>query len=111
MFEKIKNWFGWSRTFGAARSPQWSKIRNAYLVENPACAVCGRTNRLNVHHIVPFSRNPSLELTPSNLITLCDGLLTRNDHLYMGHLGSFRSFNLDIRSDALYWRDKIETRP
>jgi hypothetical protein len=61
-----------------------------------------------VHHILPLGHCialgwPELELDPRNLITLCEtagGILTDDHHLYLGHLGGFHLFNLDVRADA-----------
>jgi hypothetical protein len=68
--------------------------------------------KLDVHHIRPFHLHPDLELEPSNLITLCEadkgGV---NCHLFIGHLGNFKSFNVDVKADASYWREKFQTRP
>jgi len=88
------------------RSPEWTKIRNMYVTFNPRCAMCGSTKQLQVHHIVPFSRNAELELDPDNLITLC-----ARDHLVFGHLGSWRSFNIDVKEDCDEWRTKYTNRP
>ena len=53
-----------------------------------------------------------LELDPANLIVLCenwkDGVCC---HLLFGHLGSFKSFNVDVVADAKLWHDKITNRP
>ncbi len=91
---------------GAARSSQWPAVERAHLAEHPECAVCGSKEQLNVHHVVPFHVRPDLELERSNLITLC-----RNHHFWWGHLGSWRSWNPDVREDAAIWRKKIEGRP
>ena len=97
-------------SLGAVRSPRWSEVRNAFLKANPECEACGSKGKLltplNVHHCTPFSQDKSLELQESNLITLC-----QRCHLLLGHLGSFRSWNVDIRTDARIWRGKIEERP
>lgn len=65
-----------------ARSPQWPKIMGEHLSEHPECAACGGDEDLNVHHIVPYHLDPSRELDPENLITLC-----RFHHFDLGHLG------------------------
>lgn len=95
-----------------ARSPHWPRARADYLRLHPVCEVCGGSEKLNVHHIKPFHLHPDLELDPNNFITLCEadkgGV---NCHLHFGHLGNFRSFNVDVRADAATWRDKIKSRP
>lgn len=91
---------------GAARSPGWPKARRKHLREYPRCAVCGRADDLDVHHVVPFHSNPSLELDPANLITLCTP-----HHLLVGHLMSWKSWNETVRGDAMYFLTKIAKRP
>jgi hypothetical protein len=57
-----------------------------------------------VHHIFPFQYcvalgRPDLELDDRNLITLCENERDRpadDHHLLVGHLGSFKSSNLDV---------------
>jgi hypothetical protein len=67
------------------------------------CEICERKKGLEAHHIVPFHVAPDLELNTDNLISLC-----RRCHLFVGHLGSWRSVNLSVLSDAKYWRFRIE---
>ena len=94
------------------RSPKWDKIRKAHLAQFPLCAVCGGTDSLEVHHIKPFHLHPELELEDSNLITLCES--KKNGvtcHLFIGHLGSYKSFNENAREDAKAWANKLTNRP
>ena len=75
MIERIKQlitdfWRG-DGLLGAQRSPQWRKIRSEYYEQNPLCVVCDTRKKIEIHHKVPFSRFPSLELDPDNLISLC----------------------------------------
>ena len=90
------------------RSSGWRKVRNKHLLENPKCAACGKKRKsgMQVHHIVPFSVDPSLELVPSNLITLCD-----KHHLLFGHLQYWKSYNNNVINDCedILW--KIKKRP
>lgn len=94
------------------RSDKWPKTRAAHLKNFPACAVCGGRKKVEVHHIRPFHLHPELELDSSNLITLCenddDGV---NCHLFFGHLGNFKSFNVDVVVNAADWQKKIAERP
>jgi len=96
----------------AVRSGQWPAVRKQHLALHPTCEVCGGTQKLEVHHKRPFHLHPNLELEPTNLVTLCeankDGV---NCHLLFGHLGNFRSFNVDVLIDAALWLHKITTRP
>ena len=67
---------------------------------------------LEVHHIKPFHLHPELELDFNNLITLCEsganGIVC---HRAIGHLGNYRSFNIDVKEDAKKIGEKIKTRP
>lgn len=97
---------------GAARSSHWPTVRKHHLEQHPACAVCGGTEKVEVHHKQPFHLNPALELDPANLITLCEANKGGvNCHLHYGHLGNFKAFNPTVESDAAAWAQKIKTRP
>src|SRR3990167_4769505 len=112
IIERIKNIFGASRTFGAARSPEWRVVRKQHITKFPFCALCGSTKILEVHHKKPFHLHPELELDPSNLITLCEsgknGIVC---HRAFGHLGDYKSVNNDIDSDVKVWNEKLKSRP
>lgn len=88
------------------RSPKWPGVRAAYLKQFPVCAACGGKEKLEVHHVTPFHLDPTRELDPGNLITLCDP-----HHLLVGHLMSWASFNAEVRADAAIWFRKIRSRP
>lgn len=97
---------------GTARSPHWGTVRKAHLSDHPTCAVCGGSGKLEVHHIQPFHLDPSKELDPENLITLCEsGAGGVNCHLHFGHLGNFKSWNTSVPLDAPQWFKKIKERP
>jgi 5-methylcytosine-specific restriction enzyme A len=81
------------------RSSKWPSLRKSFLKTHPACAACGTNQKLEVHHIVPFSLDKTLELVESNLITLCDG--PNSCHLNTGHLGSWKTANPNVVKDAL----------
>ena len=106
---KIKDWWRGVPTLGG-RSSQWAKVRKAFILKNPECAVCGKKGSFlksnEVHHCIPFSQDKSLELEMKNLITVC-----REHHLFVGHLMSFRSFNKNVRIDSELWKTKIKNRP
>ena len=96
----------------AKRSSHWPKARKEHLAKNPTCAICGGSKLLEVHHIRPFHLHPDLELDPKNFITLCEnGKDGVNCHLLFGHLGNFKSFNVDVKTDAVEWMSKIHNRP
>ena len=83
---------------GTKRSPHWPAVRKAYLADHPICAACGGFTALEVHHVVPFAKNPSKELDPLNLITLCMAI-DRHCHLVL-HGGSFRAYDTNVVHDA-----------
>jgi hypothetical protein len=93
------------------RSKYWRAVRKKHLEKHPACAVCESTTNLEVHHIIPFS-DPShgveLELVPSNLLTLCDGLWGLNCHFVFGHLRNWRRVNTLAIRDARSWHSKLK---
>lgn len=91
------------------RSPEWPRVRRAFLKEHPNCEVCGIRQKLEAHHIIPYHLKPELELDATNLIALCDG--GSNHHLFVGHLMSWKSFNRNVTVDAAIWRDRIRFRP
>lgn len=97
----------------SSRSPDWPTVRARFIASdnNNQCAVCGTQSDLNVHHIVPFSSDPKLELDSTNLITLC-----REHHLSVGHdpdgpegpqKPSWRSANRNVRQDAERLRKRL----
>jgi len=97
--EIAKNW-------GGKRSSLWNDVRKEHLKKFPACAICGREDvQMNVHHIHPFHVRPDLELAPDNLITLC-----RDHHFDFGHLRMWKSWNVNIREDALIWSNRFKNR-
>ena len=89
-----------------ARSPQWAKVRATHLELHGQCEACGQSDSLNVHHVVPFHNDPSKELDPDNLITLCtDGPGHMNCHLLFGHGGNFKCHNPTVREDVKVVRE------
>ena len=91
--------------YGEPRSGKWPKVRREHLEREPACAVCGATDGVEVHHCRPFNRFPESECDPDNLLTLC-----RVHHLWVGHSGSYRHWNDKAREDAKHWKARIEAR-
>lgn len=76
------------------RSPRWRAVREEHVRRHPACAACGRTARLDVHHIQSFHTHPELELAPANLLTLCESWPAGvNCHLLIGHCGDWKAIN------------------
>lgn len=112
MIERIADILKGKRKIGEKRSPLWRQVRRDHLDLNPVCEVCGGDRKLEVHHIEPFHIRPDLELNPVNLITLCEsgkgGLVC---HLAVGHLGNYRSWNRNVKTDTREWFKKIRERP
>ena len=82
-------------------------MRKEHLKKQPCCQACGSDRKPEVHHIVPVHLDPSRELDPSNLITLCDKWC----HFVFGHLLDYRSWNKDVVRDARHYLEKRRTRP
>ena len=78
------------------RSPRWPTVRAAHLRAHPTCAACGARDELEVHHVVPYHVDPSRELDPTNLLTLCGDPC----HLVHGHLMSWKRWNASVVADA-----------
>lgn len=107
MLERIKAWLGIFPEFGGiGRSSKWPTVRKMFLSKFPKCAVCGTNKDCEVHHKVPYHIDKSLELVPSNFITLC-----RPHHYLFGHLMNWASFNVNCELDAKLWSAKIKDRP
>ena len=92
-----------------ARSPQWAGVRKAWLKIHPACAACGTTENVEVHHEVPYHICPERELDDTNFVTLCEN--GGNCHLFVGHLKNWKSFNKSVKDDAKIVLKKIKSRP
>lgn len=88
------------------RAGAWRRVRAAHLKKHSACAVCGRTANLTVHHIFPINIAPELELAENNLITLCESPC----HFVFGHFFSYHCYNKDVRQMARRFRAKMLSR-
>ena len=96
------------------RSGDWPRVRADFVRLHPVCEACGTKKDLNVHHIVPFHLDSSLELDPKNLITLC-----REHHFRIGHdpdgpwlprKPNWYDSNPNVRRDALAVRKGRKVR-
>jgi hypothetical protein len=86
------------------RSSKWRSVRNQHVEDNPKCAACGRKDDPEVHHIVPYHVDPSRELDPANLITLCG----KRCHFVFGHLMDWKSWNENVvRDSTLYYLARV----
>jgi 5-methylcytosine-specific restriction protein A len=81
------------------RSSHWPTVQKDFLSKNPVCAICGASDKLNVHHKKPFHLHPELELDETNLITLC--MSAKECHLMIGHGDNFKAYNPNIEPDAV----------
>jgi hypothetical protein len=88
------------------RSAKWRSLRNKHLEENPRCEACGCETNVVPHHVVPVHLDPSRELDPSNLVSLCESK-TFNCHLFFGHLKRWDRHNPRVVEDARSWRERI----
>lgn len=89
------------------RSSKWSLLRRQHLIKQPNCQACGSSKNLHVHHIEPVHVNPDRELDPENLITLC----SKYCHLSIGHLMDYKSWNNNVKEDAMVYYNKVLNRP
>lgn len=89
----------------ADRSPEWAKVRKAFVKAHPVCEICGTSKDLQVHHVKPFHVDPSLELDPNNLVTVCTSKYWGfNCHLKVAHGGNFQWENPWVREDIAKMR-------
>jgi 5-methylcytosine-specific restriction enzyme A len=112
LIKHVKDIIQGKASIGEKRSSKWFTVRKHFLETNGCCAVCGGKDKLEVHHKQPFHEHPELELDPNNLITLCE---SKNNgvtcHLLFGHLGNYKSININVDQDVATWKDKIKNRP
>jgi hypothetical protein len=106
MFGFIKRIFA-ANTEDFGRSPKWRNVRNDFVKNNPRCAACGTRSDLEVHHIIPYHVDPSLELDPSNLITLCG----KRCHFLFGHFCDWSSWNTKVVQDCNVYSIRRQNRP
>ena len=94
--------YSWVAMTPLPRSSKWPAARASFIKEHQECAACGTREDLDVHHVVPFHVDPSLELEHGNLITLC-----RADHLIWGHFRDWKAYNPQVREDAEDYRCRM----
>lgn len=81
------------------RSPLWDAFRDRIIIGHPYCAACGRTRKLEIHHIHDFSHFPELELVEENVIVLCRSA-GEGCHGTFGHFYDWTKINPDVLADA-----------
>jgi len=108
IIKKIKDVIEGKASIDHRRSSKWPTVRKHHLKNNPNCALCEGTDKLEVHHIKPFYEHPELELEPSNLLTLCEsysyGICC---HRTVGHLGNYKKINPNVVEDSKIWNNKL----
>lgn len=72
---------------------EWRRARSIYIRRHGLCAMCGAGKKLEVHHVVPYSKSEALRYDQTNLITLC-----RECHFRFGHGRNWHKSNPDIRN-------------
>ena len=92
--------------FGGERDSRWREVRAEHIQKEPVCQACGKTTKLDVHHIVPVAIDKSRELDPENLITLCN----QPCHLVFGHFMSYYCYNSAVRKMAAEYRAALDKR-
>ena len=92
------------------RSPDWPAVRKNHLQQEAACVACGVTDHLEVHHIVPFHVDPTLELVQTNLITLCERP-GHDCHFVFGHFHDWYLYNPAVRSMAVAYLQAEKQAP
>ena len=92
------------------RSPHWAAFRMQFVEKHPFCAVCGYTEFLNVHHIIPFHVDATKELVEANLITLGEHCPSGNHHYLFGHFLNWRNWNPNVIQDAANFLVGIKTK-
>ena len=110
LVNRVRALLGGAPTFGAARDSGWSKASKAHLKIQNISEISGKKrtllNPLVIHHIIPVHIDKSLEMIPSNWV-----VVTLWEHLVICHLGSWHSFNPNLREDIIIWRNKYKNRP
>lgn len=99
MLRAVRLWL-----LGTRRSVHWPAVRHHHLAVEPACAACGVTKRVEVHHVLPVHVWPQYELDEGNLITLC-----RSHHFSLGHNRSWTNWNVYVRREARTMRSHGDT--
>jgi 5-methylcytosine-specific restriction protein A len=92
-----------------SRSSKWPILRKRWLAIQPKCQSCGKTTKLEVHHIRPVHLYPELELAEDNLITLCENPVF-NCHFTIAHNLNWLAYNPNIIEDSQLINKRIKER-
>lgn len=87
----------------SGRSFAWPVFRKRYLADR--CSACDTKNDLELHHIIPYAVDKSLELEPTNVVTLCPKC-----HLIFGHFGNWQLYNPNVIMDIIEYQMKPRAR-
>lgn len=66
------------------RGSRWIKLRRELIAECGKCASCGATEKLSVHHMIPWRLTH--DNRPENLVVLCRPCHSREDRLWEADL-------------------------
>ena len=81
---------------GASVNWSWQKCRKKFLKKvGKSCVCCSNKKKIQVHHVLPRHIRPDLAVDMTNLIALCASC-----HLRIGHLGSYFTYNENIKKVA-----------
>ena len=82
-------------TKNARRQASVRRAMLDYKETNPSCEWCGRSKKMDVHHIEPVSVAPEKADDPKNMATLCKKPAC---HQVVGHAGDFaRSYVENVK--------------
>jgi hypothetical protein len=85
-----------------SRGSDWRKARNEHIKKETFCQCCGRCDKLEVHHYIPWHLAPELRTHPDNLVTLC-----RECHFRFGHFSHWKDCNEHLKIDVRTFRNMI----
>lgn len=72
----------------AGKGSHMDKVkREAKARDRYQCVLCGRSQKLHVHHIVPRSKRPDLQYHLLNLMTLCEDCHHKTHQFYKDYSG------------------------
>ena len=93
---------------GPRDTAAYKKAMAQYLFEHPTCQFCGKPGgKVEVHHTVPVSADPSRAADMSNMVTLHR---KPQCHLVVGHVGNFRDYNRNLAQVCLAMVDEQDRR-
>ena len=92
-------------TKNARRSWAVRKAMSLYRAKNPECAWCGRSKKLEVHHIEPVSVSPDKAGDESNFMMLCRKPAC---HQMIGHNGDWGGSYVENIVEICSTRDVVK---